>query len=255
MWPRYPFIPLRKALERAKAIRDAAGANSVISANAIELWGYSAKASGGVQTVAALKYYGLIQSIGPREARKLKLTEDARKYLLDERPDRHAEAHKIFALRPRAMSLIWELWHDKPPRENIARSTLKIDYSYSENSAREVLAIYLDNLAFAGLSGSDKIDPVSEGVGSETDEENESTLPEVSRRTVPMLQPQPIASAAPLAQPTAYLTQGTREDNFNLPEGVVTLSFPEHFSADSYEDLKAWLEFQQNRLKRWVREQ
>ena len=54
---------------------------------------------------------------------------------------------------------------------------------------------------------------------------------------------------------TAPISQSggaTRQDTCNLPEGVVVLSFPERFSEESYADLEAWLDFQKNRLRRWV---
>lgn len=44
---RYPFIPLRKALERARQIWDKAGDHPVVTADACNVWGYSPKASGG----------------------------------------------------------------------------------------------------------------------------------------------------------------------------------------------------------------
>lgn len=70
-----------------------------------------------------------------------------------------------------------------------------------------------------------------------------------------MVPAHPAAPQASATHVTAYVPQGIREDTCNLPEGIVTLSFPETFSEDSYLDLQAWLDFQKNRLKRWVRQQ
>lgn len=165
--PRYPFIPLRRALERARELWNKAGDHPIMVLDALQLWKYSPKASGGTQTVAALKYYGLLEEAGARGThRRLKLTDAARRYFLDERPEKHAEAHKTFALQPRAMRLLWELWRDRPPADQIARSALKVDYGYGETAARELLAIYADNLAFANLSTSDRISSESAAIES-----------------------------------------------------------------------------------------
>jgi hypothetical protein len=251
---RYPFIPLRKALERARQLWEKASDHPVISTDAAQIWGYSPKASGGIQTVAALRYYGLIRSTSVGHARRLRFTDEAKSYFLDERPEKHAEAHKGFALKPKAMMVLWGMWKDRPPAQSIARSALKVDVGYSENSARELLAIYVDNLAFAKLTSSDRItaaDAGDEEINSEGSDWGNSTsldstqskdnhMPEVSVAT-------PKAASYATAVPS-----GIRQDTCNLPEGVVVLSFPETFSAASYLDLEAWLEFQKNRLRRWV---
>ncbi len=149
---RFPFIPLRRAIERAREIYAVAGDHAVPIADAIKLWGYSEKASGWRQTVAALKYYGIMESSGTKDGRKVKLTADGRRYFLDERPEKHAELHRKFALAPAALGGLWNLWRARPPADQIARSTLKVDFHYGENSAGELLAVYKDNLEFAALA-------------------------------------------------------------------------------------------------------
>ncbi len=56
--PRYPFITLTKALERAGQLRDAAGTNFALASDVRTAWGYGAKSSGGDQTLAALTIAG-----------------------------------------------------------------------------------------------------------------------------------------------------------------------------------------------------
>lgn len=249
---RYPYISLRKAIERARQLWDTANDHAVIASDAVQVWSFSPKASGGSQTIAALKYYGIIQDIGANESRKVKLTEEVRRYFLDERPEKYAEAHKYFALKPRAFSMLWDTWHAKPPAELIARSNLKIDFGYSDNAAREVLAIYADNLVFADLAGSDTVSSPGKPV-RDYDAEWEEAGPSSSGREpkeVAMPEPQKTAPASRSAHSEA--PAGSRSDICNIPEGAVVLSFPESFSEESLKDLEDWLDFQKNRLKRWV---
>lgn len=249
---RYPFIPLRKALDRAKQLWEKAADHPVVTTDAFVVWGYSPKASGGSQTVAALKYYGIVQDIGANESRKIKLTEEARRYFLDERPEKHAEAHRYFALKPKAMAMLWGEWKAKPPSEHIARSALKLDFGYSENAANELLAIYADNLVFANLSASDTFSRPDLGLG-EDEAEWDRADPYPAERTpqeVVMQEPQRVAppQRPGLVEPPA----GSRSDICNIPEGTVVLSFPETFSEESLKDIEDWLDFQKNKLKRWV---
>jgi hypothetical protein len=250
---RYPYIPLRKALERARQLWDKAGDHPVISSDAVAIWKFSPKASGGHQTIAALKYYGIVQDSGSNETRKIKVTEEARRYFLDERPEKHAELHKYFALKPRSLAALWEMWHAKPPSEPIARSALKIDLGYSENAAADLLAIYTDNLVFAGLSTSDAASrDTTEAVEDEVEWDGaDPKATERASKEVAMQEPQRAPAQHRMPQPD--LPTGLRSDICNIPEGTVVLSFPEEFSQASLEDIEAWLDFQKNRLKRWVK--
>lgn len=149
---RFPFINLSRAIERARVLHREAGQHSVLVTDLPRLWGYTEKASGWRQTVAALKYYGLISDAGSKDRRQVRLTEDARRYFLDERPEVHAELNKKFALLPKGLAALWGLWKSFPPADPIARSRLKVEFGYAENAAAELLGIYKANLSFANLT-------------------------------------------------------------------------------------------------------
>lgn len=182
----------------------------------------------------------------------MKLTEEARRYFLDERPEKHAEAHRYFALKPKALTALWGEWKAKPPSEPIARSALKLDFGYSENAANELLAIYADNLVFANLSASDTISRPDVGSG-EDQVEWERADPNSVECTPKEVVMQELQRAAPSQRPGPFeAPAGSRSDTCNIPEGTVILSFPETFSEESLRDIEDWLDFQKNKLKRWV---
>lgn len=253
--PRYPFIPLRKAIDRARDLWGAIGDHAAISSDVVKVWGYSEKASGGIQTIAALRYYGLIASLASGHVRKLKFSDRGRNYFLDERPEKHAEAHKFFALQPKAMSALWENWKAAPPAEPIARSALKVDYGYSENNARELLAIYLDNIQFAGLANSDKIPANGEAYGDAVEEE---PVEAVSRTHQSDAMPPPRKPTGD--QKTEYRVgmnffhdrppDGMRREVITLDEGDVVITFPEGLSAESFDDLKDHLDLFIKKMQR-----
>jgi hypothetical protein len=236
---RYPFIPLRKALERARDLWAAVGDHAALSSDVVKVWGYSEKASGGIQTIAALRYYGIIISSMSGHVRKLKFSDRGRNYFLDERPEKHAEAHRYFALHPKAMIALWEAWKASPPAEPIARSALKVDYGYSENNAKELLAIYLDNIQFAELVDADKIS--SDG-GAHTLPLGDEPVESVSQSKLP-----PTASAGNAAYRAGVnffhdqIPDGMRREVITLDEGDVVITFPEGLSADSFDDLSDYL--------------
>ena len=81
----FPFIGLGKALERAKEFHQQQRHHPAPVHVAVTLWGYGAKSSGGSQTVAALKLYGLMADEGSGTDRRVVLTEPALRILRDTR--------------------------------------------------------------------------------------------------------------------------------------------------------------------------
>jgi hypothetical protein len=156
--PRYPFIDLQKALERCEEFRRAAHDHAILVEDAKQAWAYGAKSSGGDQTVGALRYYGLIEGAGTG---RIKLTDSARRYLRDERPEVRAELSRQFAFQPKIMRELWADWRANPPPDTAARSILKVDRHFPDRAAEEVLRIYRANLAFVGASSSDTLPPES----------------------------------------------------------------------------------------------
>src|SRR5690606_17547047 len=110
--PAYPFIALDKAVARADALRRAVGKNDTRVVSAVHHWGYGPKSSGGIQTVAALKHFGLLEDSGSGQDRRVKLTDLANRILLDQRPNsiERQELIKRAALNPKMHQELWERW-------------------------------------------------------------------------------------------------------------------------------------------------
>lgn len=240
---RFPFINLEKAIGRAKQLYDAdqRGREMPISA-AFDVWGYSEKSSGGFQTIAALKMYGILRDSSSGDSRKIALSEAALRYFRDEREEEKKKLARDFALIPKLIHSLWLTWHASPPADTIARSHLKAERGLNDQGARSILAIYKENLAFAELKAGDKVAPV-----------------ELEKEEPAMDQPQAATSGLPtesnLAGYAAYQASkqaksGMLQEVFNLDEGPVTLTFPASLSADSYEDLKDYLDLFLRKAKR-----
>jgi len=153
---RFPFISLEKAIGRAEALFKADPKGRSMSATAaFNVWEYSEKSSGGFQTVAALKMYGLLKGLKSQghEGPKVILTEEALRYFRDEREEEKQKLAQAFALRPRLIAALWPEWKASPPADAIARSHLKADRGLADQAARSLLAIYKENLAFANVKG------------------------------------------------------------------------------------------------------
>ncbi|MBM0202965.1 hypothetical protein JNW90_07535 [Micromonospora sp. STR1s_5] len=233
---RFPFINLEKALGRAHQLflGDKSGKAMPVPV-AFELWGYGPKSSGAFQTVAALKGYGLITDEGANADRRVRLTDAARRYFLDERDDVRAGMLAEFALRPALFRWLWvkESWNEGIPADTVARSHLKIDRGLNEQSARALLSIFKDNVRFAGLKGSvpplvpieSEVDDAPPEVEAEPDKG--PSMPEQQTMQAPA-QPAPPPAFSPASKPIVFdmesVTVSARFDNVeDLQEFIAKL--------------------------------
>jgi hypothetical protein len=212
---RFPFINLEKALGRTETLykADPKGREMAIAA-AFSVWEYSDKSSGGFQTVAALRMYGLLKE-GPKgdNGRKIGLTDEVLRYFRDEREDIRQKLLEGFALRPRLIGALWGEWKTSPPADTIARSHLKAERGLSDQAARSLLAIYKENLAFANLKGDAKVPEVKE-----EEEEEAAETPPLPRDPSGERPPKPPSTKGKLMDGERELTAGllSKDANFRV---------------------------------------
>ena len=163
--PPYPYVGLGKAMSKAEQLYNAVRHHAAAMATAAKAWETGPKSSATLQSAAALIQYGLLEDEGSGDARKVKLSPLALKIIMDKRPDSadRAAAVKKAALSPKIFS---ELFGEYGTAQGIddallvhtltAERVQKGKAPYSEDSAAEVLRVYQDTLAYAGLADSDK---------------------------------------------------------------------------------------------------
>lgn len=152
--PRFPFITLEKALERAAQFFAEEKRGAAPFSSAAEHWNYSASSSGALQTVAALKSYGLLEGTH----KSIRLSELALRILLDKRPDstERDALKRQAALNPEIATLIYEKWPDDLPSDATLNHFLVLELSFNEATAQRSVEIIKQNQLFTanGLSAS-----------------------------------------------------------------------------------------------------
>src|SRR5688500_12996524 len=97
--PLFPFIPLRKAVERIKTLHEREGRHASRFSVVTQHWGYRLKSSGGPQTLGALRQYGLVTvDDGSGVDRLVRLTDRALRIILDKREGEAEKAIREAAL-------------------------------------------------------------------------------------------------------------------------------------------------------------
>ena len=146
--PSFPFIGLREALDRARAFYEAEQRNAARPETAAAHWGYSAKSSGGKQTIAALRAFGLLEGDV-----LVKLSGRALRILLDEREGSEERLRLVqqAALMPPVHARLWERYGAELPSPQTLRLSLILDEGFNENSVDDFLTEYRETLEYARL--------------------------------------------------------------------------------------------------------
>lgn len=251
--PAYPYIDLKKAIVMAKKAYDFAKRSSVPSqALIVDAWEFSAKSSSGVKTLAALKYFGLLDEIAGNSHKNVKISDRAYRILFDsaDSPERHIELREA-ALAPKHYRYCWDTFGSEFPPA--MRSKLIFERGFIDSTVDVFLRDYKATVEFAGLDESNNSDVVeAESVSSSIDE-----LPLPSIETKKQVEaPKVTVVRQHLAEHVAIVPQSNsdevRQETFTLDEGDVVLQWPINMSEESFEDFSDWLELMKRTIKRRI---
>jgi hypothetical protein len=250
--PAYPYMNLESAVDLSRQLyeyakRTPATLNAVLK----DKWGYSPTSSTAVKTVAALRYYGLVDLIlASDKSESIKITDRAYRILVDSpnSPER-SQAIRDACLAPKAYKMCWDQFG--PDMPDSMRSTLIFQHGFNESTVDGFLTNYKKSVQFAGL------------MDTSGEKKQESDPPsEMGINKPDPLQSIPPPSHPPAAHPPAPMHAGKvvlppkgvnmRQEVFALAEGDVTIQWPERLSADSLEDFTDWLRILERKIKRNV---
>jgi hypothetical protein len=172
--PAYPFFTVEKALGRAAQLHRQEASHWAPLASAMAAWGYSPKSSGGRQTLATMRYYALIDVAGEGDARRIRVSEIAKRILLDEREDQSEKRALIreVALSPSAHKALYEEYKTGLASDGTMLHFLMWEKHYNKDAARDLLEEYKETASYAGLYEPQKTVDKEGGKGDTGGDEN-----------------------------------------------------------------------------------
>jgi hypothetical protein len=158
--PAYPYVNLETAINRAKQFYDKEARNAANIHVAAKHWGMVEGSSAGLQTVAALISFGLMQDEGSGVKRTVRLTQPALKILLDTRGAESSDRELLIkkaALTPKIHNQIWARWKGELPSDASLRHALLFDWEtpFNENYVDGFIGEFKSTIRFAKLDMSD----------------------------------------------------------------------------------------------------
>lgn len=179
--PSHPFISLKEAVERIKKFAGQYKHHQARFQNAVTAWGYASKSSGGIQTVSALKAFGLLKVQGSGNDRKVQLTPLAWRILEANQESTRREAILESALKPSIISECWSKWGAERPPDAECLDHLTFERNFNKESAKRFLKIYDDTISYGNLTKTD-ISPMGEGQSSGSGTATDEKPPKQERR-------------------------------------------------------------------------
>ncbi len=211
--PAYPNIPLKAAIERLVEF-DAHFKRSPARPEKIgDAWGIKGKAYVD-RTTAALRYYGLLEYQGAGKDRYIVTSDWGKAYLRSAQEETKRTVIKKAALLPKQIAFFWNQWGTDRPAEAACLDELMFKHKFGEAGARDFLKVYDATITYAGLSSSDKPDPIAEALAPEEEDGGEEAQEEQS----PPLPPNPPVGKVKVMAGERELTTGllAKDASFRL---------------------------------------
>ena len=201
-----------------------------------QTWGQKLTSSSFLQTLSALKAFGLIVDEGTGGDRRFKLTDLALRILLEAREELRIAAVTEAATKPPLLKEFQDRWSTGRPSDDHCISELLLDHGFNRNTAANFLKVFDETFRFLGGSPSDN--NVESNEGEEASDASGCAPPEHERRRTPR-------QRVPRKE-----MSGMKEDVFTLAEGDAVLQWPTTISIESYTDLKDWLGLMLRKIER-----
>lgn len=208
--PSFPYIDLSTSIEHLQKLYAAARMNEVRLPDVAVAWSMKPKSGSLMRYVAALGQFGLVESYGSGDQRRIKVSSAGRRILEDDRPGVRERLCSDAALMPKLVLGLYlggegtPKWGKDRPSDSIAESSLKFDLNFTGEAARRFLTVYDATIKHV-IDSEDATEGVDNGRGEAL--ESEANEPDLK---VEAMQSQP-QDEVPMTLPPVEV-EGTLND-------------------------------------------
>jgi hypothetical protein len=174
--PAFPYIGLGKALQRIEVLFGKVRRHEARVADIATDWKLSPKSSSTDRTVAALEAFGLIETSGAGDSKKVKISDAGVRILDDGRPGVKEKLLAEVALRPRVIAEYAEHWKDGRPDDTHSLSQLKFEGGFTDEGAKMFLRVFDETIRFTQGVPSDKIPETEAEAGRQKEGESADSV-------------------------------------------------------------------------------
>jgi hypothetical protein len=282
--PNYPTIGLREAVERTKRFVKDNGKAGAMPAIATKLIGFASAHGQAYSALSALKKFGLLEE---KDGRVIPTQRAMEATSLPDADPRRLKALRDAAISPAIYAELLETYRDTNiPNDETLTGELITYKGFNPNGVKEFLKAFRETIEFAGLSdltvlGSEtkaekggenvkigdyvqwepngilqfqeprRVRNISDGFVFVDGSPTGMPIAEVTIEKAPAESPKPhVVTPLRVVTRNGGGSATMKQDIFSVAEGEVVLSWPTPLSADSIEDLKAWLKIIERKISR-----
>lgn len=237
--PNYPAISLRTLASKLPAVYASIKRHAVGVETAVSTMGYSYKSSTGKLALAAMRAYGLFETVQAGANATVKLTSRALDIAGDFPIDSKEwlDAVQAAALAPKIHETLWKRYGAILPLDDEIRRVLIRELGFGDNAVGPFVRDYKDTIAFARLNEKSTIpEDTQDDPEDEAEDDNQG-----DRR----------GGGKPPKERKRNMTTGIQEDVFSLVDGqAVVVQWPERMSSEFAQDVKDWLKIIGRKIER-----
>lgn len=247
--PAYPYVDLGKAIELATKIYASAKTHSLNVDTLVAKLGYKSMNGSAKKTLAALKYFGLLeQQHGSTEAKLTKRTLHILHGL--EGSDERNQAIKDAFLEPAIYRYCWDTWKADDISVEVMKSHLILKKGFNDSTVVGFINNYRQSMRFAGMTTDDDLS--EENVVVADEQMNEDGAEEQHRDQGNAREASQVDFSGVITR-VPHPGEGMRQETFTLSNSDVVIQFPAVMTAEDFEDLCSWLDILKRKIGRQLR--
>lgn len=160
--PSFPYLDLDTSVQHALKLFEAGKMSEIRLTDAARTWGMTPKSGSLLRYISALAQFGLVETSGSGEARKIKISGAGRRILQDNRPGVREKLLAEASLKPKLISGLYlgsegfPEWGRDRPADNIAESALMFDLNFGKEAARRFIGVYDATIKHAEIDPDEK---------------------------------------------------------------------------------------------------
>lgn len=285
--PAYPYIDLSSAIDFINKIHSVAKGHPVNTESLVKQIGFSGLNGSSRKTLAALKYYGLIdQAHGSKDT---KLSKRALHIIHGvSGSQEQKKAIQDAFLSPAIYAYCWDIWGNDHISDEVMKSHLILKKGFNDSTVMRFISGYKLSRDFSGIAQTEQPDQLeddlvipnigdfvqweSQGVLQfpkpvrvrDINEEDGYIFVDGSLSGIPIDEviieesPQEGVKTPPPANPGTSVTTpplgvNMRQETFTLSESEILIQFPSTMTEDDFEDFEGWLDILKRKVKRNIK--
>lgn len=239
--PNHPAFGLEEAEAKTAILYDAYQCHSVPMVTALQKLGLKSTSSSGMQALAALSAFGLIEVTGAGVKRHVKVSEDAAKIVGGHRDKQ--TLRQAAAIAPNLHKELWDRFHTKDglaPDETISHYLRwdRAEGTFIPQALEGFIEQFKNTVRFAKLDSSAKISGGADNTGGDGD----------TNRDPPPLDPNALR-----LEGVPKVPQGSKQDVFAVSgAGQLVVQWPASLTPEDIEDIEGWWPIVLRKIKRCV---